>query len=104
MWAKAWLAETDSQFRLLLDPDRLAYQAYGLERSAWRAWSPRTIWYYIKAKLQGKEQYDSHGEDVHQLGGDFIVDNKGILRFVYRSHDPVDRPSVAELHQVLEAL
>ena len=40
-------------------------------------------------------------DDVHQLGGDFVLDRTGRVVFEYRSRDPADRPSVSEL---LEAL
>ena len=35
--------------------------------------------------------------DPYQLGGDFVVDGQGILRFAYRSEDPADRPSADRL-------
>lgn len=42
--AQKWLAETCSPFKLLLDPDRTAYDAYKSERSQWPSWNLRTIW------------------------------------------------------------
>jgi hypothetical protein len=41
------------------------------------------------------------GEDVLQLGGDFILDRQRNVVFAYPSSDPTDRPSVAAM---LEAL
>jgi len=35
--------------------------------------------------------------DSRQLGGDFIVDRRGVLRFAHRSHDPADRPDIDTL-------
>jgi hypothetical protein len=37
------------------------------------------------------------GEDVLQLGGDFIVDVQRRLLWTYRSADPLDRPRVDDL-------
>lgn len=99
-----WLAETCPDFTVLLDRERAVYQAYELERSYWRSRSLRTRWVYFKAWLAGKKTRDSHGDDTSQLGGDFIVDRNGILRFAHPSHDPVDRPSAEELIKTLARL
>jgi len=96
--------EVCGTFTVLLDRDRLAYQAYGLERSRLRSWHPRVMWIYIKRWFQRGEFYDSHGDDTSQLGGDFIVDRNSILRLVHASHDPTDRPSVEKLLAVLKQI
>ena len=46
--AQAWLEETCAPFRLLLDPERTVYGAYGVERSLLRSWNLKTIWRYIQ--------------------------------------------------------
>ena len=100
-FARAWLEETKAPFSLLLDENREIYQRYGLERSFLRSWSPKTIWYYLlnwKARSKSKLP-----DDLNQLGGNFIVDAQGILRFVYPSYEPVDRPSMSQLFSVLES-
>jgi alkyl-hydroperoxide reductase/thiol specific antioxidant family protein len=94
--ARAWLTETEVPFELWLDPERAAYRAFGLEQSLVRSWSPRTIWAYIRLMVQGRPWRGIQG-DSGQLGGDFVVDTGGIIRFAYRSHDPTDRPSVEDL-------
>ncbi|MCP4357004.1 MAG: redoxin domain-containing protein [Chloroflexi bacterium] len=95
-WAETWLRETNSPFPLLLDPTRTAYHAYGLDYSLMRAWNGRTIFYYIRALLSGRKWRGIQG-DSGQLGGDYVVDTGGIVRLVYPSHDPTDRPSVDHL-------
>jgi hypothetical protein len=102
-WARAWLRETDAPFPLLLDQDRRVYRAYGLERSVVRTWSPRTIWYYLRRASAGHRLRPVQG-DPHQMGGDFIVDARGILRLAHRSRDPVDRPSSDRLLSVVRGL
>ena len=99
-----WLAETCPDFTVLLDREREVDNSYGLNRWYWRSRSLRTRWVYFKAWLAGQKTRDSHGDDTSQLGGDFIVDRNGILRFAHPSHDPVDRPSVDELVKVLAKL
>ena len=104
MWVKVWQEETQAPFPLLLDQERVAYQAYGLERSMWQAWGPRNIWYYVKAVLGGRKMISSHGDDTGQMGGDFIIDAEGVLRYAHPSHNPTDRPLVSELLGVLADL
>lgn len=96
--------EVCGTFTVLLDRDRTTYTAYQLDRSRLRSWHPRVAWLYIKHWFQRGEFFSSHGDDTSQLGGDFIVDANGILRLVYPSHDPTDRPSVDELLKVLKNL
>ncbi len=95
-WTNVWLKETQSPFPFLMDTEKHSYQAYDLESSTLRSWSPATVWYYAKAKLQGREIPAQRG-DAHQLGGDFIIDPQGIIRFSHPSADPVDRPRIDEL-------
>ena len=99
-----WLSETCGEFRVGIDRDRSVYTAYGLERSFWRSCSLRTRWFYFKAWLAGTPTHTSQGEDLSQLGGDFIVDPTGRLRLVHPSREPVDRPSVAQLLEVLTSI
>jgi len=37
------------------------------------------------------------GQDLRQMGGDFVVSPDGRLAFAYASHDPADCPSVDDL-------
>ncbi len=99
-----WLKETCGNFTILLDRERTVYNAYGLERSKLRSKSPRTILLYFTRWLQGQKFHDSHGDDTSQLGGDFIIDSSGTLRFIYPSHDPADRPSVEKLLALLKKI
>jgi alkyl hydroperoxide reductase subunit AhpC len=99
-----WMSETCADFTVLLDRERTVYNAYGLERSRLRAFSPRTLWLYATRHLRGKQMHSSHGDDTSQLGGDFIVDKNGLLCLAYPSHDPVDRPPVETLLKILQGI
>lgn len=101
--ARRWLEETQAPFPLLLDPDRTAYRAYGLERSAAKAWSTKTLLHYFRLILKGRKLRPIQG-DPNQLGGDFIVDHQGLVRFARPSDDPTDRPSIEELLPTLRFL
>ncbi|GMQ78752.1 MAG: hypothetical protein BMS9Abin02_1287 [Anaerolineae bacterium] len=102
-WARIWLEESQSPYPLLLDTERAAYRAYGLERSLLRSWGWRTISYYAQAMWKGEKWRGIRG-DSSQLGGDFIVDPKGIVRLAHPSRDPTDRPPIEELLSVLQKL
>ena len=84
-------------FRVLADPERVAYRAFGLERASWaQLLKPGVILTYLGLILRGRRPKAAH-EDVHQLGGDFVLDRPGKLLYAYRSSDPADRPDVSEL-------
>lgn len=87
------------------DPDRQAYRAFGLERTGWLTFlNPIVIGKYLLGMLRGyaaKAPYA--GEDVLQLGGDFIVDRQGRLVFSYPSSNPTDRPGLKSILKALDA-
>ena len=78
--------------RMLVDPVRKAYQAFGLERATWsQLLRPRAMVVYLKLMLRGRMPRRPQ-EDIHQLGGDFILDGNGRIVYEYRIQDPADRP------------
>jgi AhpC/TSA antioxidant enzyme len=84
-------------FRLCCDPQRLAYRAFGLPRvSTRRLLGRRTALVYARATLRGRWPFGARG-DVHQIGGDFVLDARGIVRFAYVSREPGDRPAAEAL-------
>ena len=99
--AKRWLEQTNAPFPLALDPDRRVYRAYGLERSVAKSWHPKMIAHYLGLLLKGRKLLPIQG-DPNQLGGDFIVDRQGIVRYAHPSDDPADRPSIQVLLRALE--
>jgi hypothetical protein len=99
--ARKWIAETKASFQFLLDPERKAYQAFGLDHSLSRSWSPKVWIEYARLMARGRKWRGIQG-DSGQMGGDFIVDRDGILRMAYRSNDPTDRPTVSYLLKRLD--
>jgi AhpC/TSA antioxidant enzyme len=100
---RRWRDETQVDLPLLFDPERQVYRAYELDSSFWRAWQPK-VWRRYAQMLRAGWKWRGIQGDSGQLGGDFIVDARGILRFAHRSQDPTDRPSIpALLNQLLQS-
>ena len=101
--ALGWLEQTGVSFPFLLDPDQKVYQAYELEKSLLRSWSPRNLWSYVVAFFQGREIHALSG-DPNQLGGDFIIDQDQKIAMTYYSKDPTYRPAVDQLLEELDRI
>ncbi len=101
----AYLRENPLPFPAVSDPSRTAYAAFGLERSSWgRMLRPRVLAGYLRLIFRGQRpRLPSGREDVRQLGGDFVLDAAGRLRYVYRSAEPTDRPGVDDLLRAVRA-
>ena len=103
------LAEHASWFpehtEVLADPDRRAYQAYGLGRgSRRRVWGWRAARRYLAigrnsgwGRLGRLRGLAGSGEDTLQLGGDMVVGPDGTLWWGYWSEGPDDRPTAAQV-------
>ena len=84
---------------LVCDPERTAYTAFGLERTGWLTFfKPRVLWGYLRDMWKGNRARKPYaGEDLLQLGGDFVLSRERKLVFAYPSADPTDRPAIADL-------
>jgi hypothetical protein len=83
---------------VVTDPDRKVYAALALGRARW--WSflrPSVLMGYFRALFQAAPANPVEGDDVLQLGGDFVVSADGQLVYARRSTTPTDRPSPVEL-------
>jgi len=79
------LHDLELPFPLLLDPERTTYAAWGLGRT------------------NLFERFLGFAPDMFQLGGDFVVDARGIVRFAHRMRDNGDRAPVDRLLEALGA-
>jgi len=86
--------ELQLPFPLLFDANGNTYRAYRLGKGL--TIRARTPLEYARLVWREKRLYRPIG-DVMQVGGDFIVDANGIIRFAYSSEDPTDRPTAPEL-------
>jgi hypothetical protein len=95
----AFLRGSPQPFPVVCDPGRAGYRAFGLERTSWPSFfRPRVLWGYLRLILRGgRVRRPYPGEDVLQLGGDFLLDRAGRVTFAYRSRTATDRPTVRSL-------
>jgi hypothetical protein len=95
----AFLSAHPLPFPAFSDPERKAYRTFSLGRTSWGAMlHPRVLWGYLKFTWRGtRPEKPEPGEDLFQLGGDFVLDGAGRLVFAYPSKTSTDRPSVAVL-------
>jgi hypothetical protein len=94
-----YIEVNDVAFRLLIDPERRGYQAYGLGRGSRRrvyGWRSARRYFQIY-RDRGLADIHHATEDTLQLGGDFVVDPQGILTYGFWGTGPDDRPAVSEL-------
>jgi len=88
---------------IVSDPEMTAYKTFGLERAGVLSFfHPRVLWGFFRGMTKGYMlRMPYAGEDVQQLGGDFILNRQREVVFAYPSSEPTDRPAVSTL---LEAL
>jgi hypothetical protein len=88
---------------VVCDPDRTAYRAFGLERTGWLTFfRPKVLWGYLRGMLRGYRLKTPYaGEDVFQLGGDFVLDRTGKVVFAYPSTNPIDRPTITQIRDAI---
>jgi len=95
--AEAYLEETALPWPLLLDRERTLYHAYGmLHARNWDLYGPSSLWLYLKLLSKGR-RLRRPGSDVHQRGGDVLIDPVGTVRLHHVGSGPADRPSVASI-------
>jgi peroxiredoxin len=99
----AHLRDQPEPFPAAADPERQAYRAFGLERTSWQTFfRPRVLLGYLRLIFRGWGlRRPNEGEDVLQLGGDFVLDGRGRVVYAYRSAEPTDRPPIGRLLQAL---
>ena len=98
-----WLAKRPQPFPVVSDPDRVAYRAFGLGRVGWLHFlRPDVLLRFLWLMLRGwLVRMPVAGEDVLQLGGDFVLGRDRRVVFAHPSRAATDRPTV---DQILDAV
>lgn len=88
------------------DPDRAAYRYFGLDRGRWSMFFRRGVLHrYLSLIFTGWRPHRGEtGEDMLQLGGDFILSVDRRLWYAHRSNDPADRPAASDLVKQIRQL
>jgi hypothetical protein len=95
--------ELDLGYPVYGDPDRNAYAAFGFGRgSVGRVWLHPRVWARYAKLIARGERFRAAEQDTLQLGGDVIASD-GVVRWVYRSRGPDDRPSIEQLRRAAAA-
>ncbi len=99
----AFLKETAWPFPFVTDPTLAAYREFGLERARLRSFfRGGVLGGYLRLIARGYiPRRPIQGEDVRQLGGEFILDENRKLIFAFRSDDPTKHPRIDELMKLL---
>jgi peroxiredoxin len=90
-------------FPFAVDTDRALYRAFGLGRgSVLRVFGPRALARDLWLRLRGEAMGPARQGDVLQLGGDFVLDARGVVTYASRPPGPDARPSLTTLREALE--
>lgn len=88
-------------FVFLLDPKKEVYCLYGMiYREKGAVVTYRTMLDYLKLRWAGYPK-QQRGKNIRQMGGDVIIDKEGLIRLIYQSQFPEDRPNVGEMITIL---
>ena len=84
------------------DGDRQLYRYFGMLKAGfWDLWGPRTFAAYLRLLLKGRKILASKG-DIHQRGGDVLVDPHGRVVFHHIGSGPADRPDLETIFNLVE--
>ncbi len=100
----AYQVEHHLNYLILSDHRRKAYRRYGLGRlSVLHEINPLT-WLRNLPSLRKQGIARSADADMAQLGGVFVIDNGGTLRYVHIAHDASDNPSTDAIIGAAQAI
>lgn len=103
---KAYVERYPQPFPVASDSRMKAYHAFALGKTRVGSFfRPGVMWHYIKLMFRGwLPGKPGKGEDLLQLGGDFILDGEQRLTWAYPSGESSDRPTAAEIVKRLEGI
>ncbi len=84
------------------DSERQLYRYFGmLDAGFWDLWGPRTLLTYLRLLLKGWKLLPSTA-DIHQRGGDVLINPEGRVCFHHIGRGPADRPALEKIFKVIE--
>lgn len=98
--AEAYVEETGIRWPVLVDTERVVYDAYGMGRLSWaQMLDLSAIPVFAAEILRGNLPRWPHADPQRQ-GGNVLIDPAGIVRFVHVGSNPGDRPTIERLLDV----
>lgn len=92
--ALAYSRDIDIQWPILIDETCELYSRYQMHRAGfWDLWGPSSWRGYLKQLYKGRVP-KLPSADIHQRGGDVLIDGQGKIRLHYVGNRPADRPPV----------
>ena len=89
-------------FDCVVQPERTAHKAFGLRRGTWNETTGPAVWVpWMKNVAAGRLQGGFGQGDPAQMGGTFVVDTEGIVRYAFRARRSSE---IAGTDEVLEAV
>ena len=97
--------ELEVRFPVVCDPDRVLFKKYGLrEMTLSDVLSPLVLAKTVKVIFDGGYGHKFGQGSESQLGGAFLIDTIGTVRFAHRAADAADHPSTDDLLQAAAML
>ena len=95
----AYVRKYPFPFPVVSDPALAAYHGFALGRTSLGAMLRHgVIWRFLKSIVWGwLPKKPGTGEDILQLGGDFVLDGERRLVYAHPSGEPTDRPGTRVL-------
>lgn len=100
----AYVEKYPQPFPVVSDPTLAAYKGFDLGRTSVAAMlRPGVLIRFVKLLFRGWwPTKPGKGDDILQLGGDFVLDKAGRLIYAHPSAEPMSRPTNAALLAALE--
>ncbi|HYN42315.1 MAG TPA: AhpC/TSA family protein, partial [Thermoanaerobaculia bacterium] len=97
--------ELEVRFPVICDQERVLFKKFGLrEMTLIDVFSPRVLAKTVKVIFNGGYGHKFGQGSESQLGGAFLIDAGGTIRFAHRAADAADHPSTDDLLQAAAML
>jgi len=94
--------EAKVEWPIVVDRNRELYGYFGMHKAGfWDLWGLSTWRAYFREILKGNLPKAAH-DDIHQRGGDVLIDPEGMVRLHHIARGPADRPDIDEVIRIVE--
>ena len=100
--ALGYAKDSATEWPILVDEQRYLYESYQMHRAEfWDIWGPKTWRAYSEQLMKGNFPRRTKG-DIHQRGGDVLIDAQGHIRLHHVGAGPADRPSIEFIIEIVK--